>query len=70
MVYLIYLTPNARKNMRFFIVGMSLFILSGCCGNVDPNGLPCYRELFSKTKEEQQKEEYALEKKRSPRFNR
>jgi len=56
--------------MRFFIVGMSLFILSGCCGNVDPNGLPCYRELFSKTKEEQQKEEYALEKKRSPRFNR
>lgn len=56
--------------MRFFILCNCLLLLSGCCGNVDPNGLPCYRELFSKTKEEQQKEEYALEKKRSPRFNR
>lgn len=59
--------------MRFFSLCCFMVVISllgGCCGNVDPNSLPCYRELFSKTKEEQQKEEYALEKKRAPRFNR
>lgn len=59
--------------MRFFtIVGLiiALNTLGGCCGNVDTSAFPCYKETFSDTKEEMQKKEYELEKKRSPRFNR
>ncbi len=59
--------------MRFFIfcnAAIVLVVLSGCCGNVDTSAFPCYKETFSETKEEMQKKEYELEKKRTPRFNR
>ena len=59
--------------MRFFaIIGLILGVntLSGCCGNFDTSVFPCYKETFLDTKEESQKKEYELEKKRAPRFNR
>ncbi len=58
--------------MRFFTfcnAALLVLLVSGCCGNVDVSSLPCYKEMFTDSKETVQKKEYELDKKRTPRFN-
>lgn len=58
------------KFRKFLLSCVLAGLVSGCCGNVDVSGLPCYKELFEEDKNTLQKQEYQLEQKRAPRFNR
>lgn len=62
--------------MRFFNITLGIVallttsVLSGCCGNVDVSGLPCYKEMFDDPPEEKIKRDYQLDQKRAPKYNR
>lgn len=61
--------------MRFFNITLAVVallgtgLLSGCCGNVDVSGLPCYKEMFEDPPEQVIKREYQLDQKRAPKYN-